>query len=81
MASYLENKIINDKLAIFTFNDEIDERQVRIYFIKNWETLTLGMDGATILFMAGIHGQETGNLGPRENIQSLKNQVSWSDLQ
>ena len=68
MASYLQHKIVNDKLTIFTFNDEIDERQVRIYFIKNWETLTLGMDGSTILFIGGIHGKDSGKFGPNEDI-------------
>ena len=77
MATYtIDHPIVHaDKLAVFTCNDEINEINIRYYFIKNWETLTLGMDNSTILFIAGIHGKETGKFGPNENIQTLKNQV------
>ena len=77
MASYkIEHpKVHADKLAVFTSNDEINEIDVRCYFIKNWDTLTMGMDNSTILFIAGIHGKETGKLGHNENIQTMKNQV------
>ena len=75
-ASYIEHKIIHaDKLAVFTCNDEINELQIRYYVIKNWVTLTQGMDNSTILFIAGVHGLKTGKLGPKEYIQTLKNQV------
>ena len=67
--------VLADKLAVFTCNNEINEVNVRWYFIKNWKTLTLGMDNSTILFIAGIHGKKTGKFGPNENIQTLKNQV------
>ena len=33
------------------------------------------MNGSTILFIGGVHGDDKGKLGPRENIQTLKNQV------
>ena len=75
MDPYLQNVIVNDKLTIFTFNDGINEMQVRTYFIRNWKTLTLGMDGSTVLFIGGVHGLETGKFGPPEDIQTLKNQV------
>ena len=75
-ASYIEHKIVHaDKLAVFTCNDEINELQIRYYVIKNWATLTQGMDNSTILFIAGVHGLKTGKLGPKEYIQTLKNQV------
>ena len=75
-ASYIEHKIVHaDKLAVFTCNDEINELQIRYYVIKNWVTLTQGMDNSTILFIAGVHGLKTGKLGPKEYIQTLKNQV------
>ena len=65
-AASIEHKIVHaDKLAVFTCNDEIDERQIRFYVIDNWETLTQGMDNSTILFIAGVHGLETGKLGPK----------------
>ena len=67
--------VLADKLAVFTCNNEINEINVRKYFINNWKKLTLGMDNSTILFIAGIHGKKTGKFGPNENIQTLKNQV------
>ena len=77
-SSRIEHKIIHaDKLAVFTCNDRIDERQVRLYVINNWKKLTLEMDNSTILFIAGVHGLESGKLGPREFIEDMKNQVSF----
>ena len=75
MAS-VANKIVIDKLAVITFDDEVSEPGFRRYLIKNWKTLTVGLkDGSTILFIGGTHGEKSGKLGPAENIQSLKNQV------
>ena len=75
-AATIEHKIVHaDKLAVFTCNDEINEWDIRYYVIDNWETLTQGMDSSTILFIAGVHGLKTGKLGPKEYIQTLKNQV------
>ena len=71
----VEEKIVNEKLAVFTFDDVINEPGFRRYFIKNWEAMTVGMKSSTILFMAGIHGTESGEFGEPENIQTLKNQV------
>ena len=34
------------------------------------------MKNATILFIGGIHGKETGELGPDAEVQDLKNQFS-----
>ena len=76
MATRIQHKIVHaDKLAIFTCNEEINERQIRFYVINNWKTLTLGMDGSTFLFIAGVHGLETGKLGPNEYIEDMQNQV------
>ena len=71
MASFkIDHPIVHaDKLAVFTCNDEIDERQIRFYFIENWIRLTLGMDNSTILFIAGVHGYKTGKLGPNQYIE------------
>ena len=71
----IEEKIVKDKLAVFTFDDEINEVSFRKYLVKNWDNLTVGMKQSTILFMGGIHGKETGDFGSSENIQTLKNQV------
>ena len=74
--SNIEHKIVHaDKLAVFTCADEIDERQIRFYVINNWDTLTQGMDNSTILFIAGVHGLESGKLGTRAYIEDMKNQV------
>ena len=76
MASRIEHEIIHaDKLAIFTCNDVIDERQVRFYVLDNWDTLSLGMDGSKFLFIAGVHGYDTGKLGHNEYIEDMENQV------
>ena len=71
----VEEKIVTEKLAVFTFDDEIDERAMRLYFIKNWDKLTVGMKRSTILFMGGVHGEKTGELGRPEDIETLENQV------
>ena len=72
----IEDRIVIDKLAVITFDDPVNEMEFRRYFIKNWKALTLGLnDGSTILFIAGVHGEDTGKLGPIENIQTLTNQV------
>ena len=81
MASSIEHRIVQaDKLAVFTCNDEIDERQIRFYFIHNWKSLTRGMNNSTILFIGGVHGFKTGKLGPNEDIQTLKDQFSLKVL-
>ena len=77
MNEILENEVIYaDKLAVFTCNDETDFREIRFYFIQNWKILTRQMDGSTFLFLAGVHGSDSGKLGEKVDIQSLKNQFS-----
>ena len=72
----IEERIVIDKLAVITFDDPVNEMEFRRYMKRNWQALTLGLnDGSTILFIAGIHGEDTGKLGPAESIQTLKNQV------
>ena len=41
----------------------------------HWKDLTLGLKRSTILFLAGVHGKDSGELGLPENIQTLKIQV------
>ena len=72
----VEDKIVIEKLAVITFDDVINEIAFRRYLIRTWEAFTLGLnDGSTILFIGGIHGEDSGKLGPPETIQTLKNQV------
>ena len=72
----IEERIVIDKLAVITFDEPVNEIEFRKYLIKNWNDLTLGLnDGSTILFIAGVHGEDTGKLGPAESIETLKSQV------
>ena len=68
-------QIVIEKGAVITFENEVDEMAFRRYLKNNWEKLTLGLNNSTILFLAGVHGSDSGKLGPTENIQTLKNQV------
>ena len=72
----MEDKIVIEKLAVITFDDVVSEPAFRRYLKRSWESLTKGLNnGSTILFIGGVHGDDKGKLGPRENIQTLKNQV------
>ena len=72
----IEERIVIDKLAVITFDEPVNEIEFRKYVIRNWNNLTLGLnDGSTILFMAGVHGEDTGKLGPVTSIDTLKFQV------
>ena len=71
----IAKQIVIEKSAVITFENEVDEMAFRRYLKYNWEKLTLGLNNSTILFLAGVHGSYSGQLGPKENIQTLKNQV------
>ena len=71
----IAKQIVIEKSAVITFENEVDEMAFRRYLKNHWEKLTLGLKDATILFLAGVHGSHSGELGPNENIQTLKNQV------
>ena len=72
----IEERIVIDRLAVITFDEPVNEIEFRKYLIRNWKAMTLGLnDGSTILFVAGVHGEDTGKLGLAESIQTLKNQV------
>ena len=75
MATIAE-KIVIEKSAVITFDNVVDEMAFRRYLKDHWKDLTLGLKNSTILFLAGVHGSDSGELGPTENIQTLKNQVS-----
>ena len=71
----IEEKIVKEKLAVFTFNDAMQEPSFRRYFIKNWYDLTVGMKNSTILFLGGVHGKKTGQFGGYVSFKTLTNQV------
>ena len=71
----IAKQIVIEKSAVITFENEVDEMAFRRYLKNHWEKLTLGLNDSTILFLAGVHGSNSGGLGPNENIQTLKNQV------
>ena len=71
----IAKQIVIEKSAVITFENEVAEVAFRRYMKYNWEKLTLGLNDSTILFLAGVHGSKSGDLGPNENIQTLKNQV------
>ena len=71
----IAKQIVIEKSAVITFDNEVDEMAFRRYLKINWEKLTLGLKNSTILFLAGVHGEDSGTLGPNEDIQTLKNQV------
>ena len=74
MATIAE-KIVIEKSAVITFDNVVDEMAFRRYLKDHWKDLTSGLKNSTILFLAGVHGSDSGELGPTENIQTLKNQV------
>ena len=74
MATIAE-KIVIEKSAVITFDNVVDEMAFRRYLKDHWKDLTSGLKNSTILFLAGVHGSDSGELGPIENIQTLKNQV------
>ena len=71
----IAKQIVIEKSAVITFDNEVDEMAFRRYMKNNWENLTLGLNESTLLFLAGVHGEDSGKLGPNEDIQTLKNQV------
>ena len=71
----IAKQIVIEKSAVITFDNVVDEMAFRRYLKSHWENLTLGLKNSTILFLAGVHGSDSGGLGPTENIQTLKNQV------
>ena len=74
MATIAE-QIVIEKSAVITFDNEVAEMAFRRYMKNNWDNLTKGLNNSTILFLAGVHGKDSGELGPNEDIQTLKNQV------
>ena len=81
MAVFYEN-IKTDQLTIFTAEKPVDAPEIRKYIIKNWKKISVRLDNYTVLFIGGVHGGKSGNLGENaNNMGSIKNQVSLLDEQ
>ena len=61
-ASFSQGVIRAEKLAIFTSSKEVDEWQIREFFLERWDFLSQGLDNGTMLFLAGVHGSEDGKV-------------------
>ena len=77
--SILEDKIFRcEALSIFTckHNTTLGAKDLRLYFKKHWQTIFKGIKDSTILFIAGVHGDQDGKLGDRKyNLKAIENQV------
>ena len=63
MASSFNQGVIRaEKLAIFTSSKEVDEFQIREFFLQRWDLLSQGLDNGTMLFLAGVHETEDGKV-------------------
>ena len=81
MAVFYEN-IKTDQLTIFTAEMPVEAPEIRKYIIKNWKKISVRLDNSTVLFIGGVHGGKSGNLGENaNNMGSIKNQVSVLDEQ
>ena len=61
-ASFSQGVIRAEKLAIFTSSKEVDEWQIREFFLERWDFLSQGLDNGTMLFLAGVHGTKDGKV-------------------
>ena len=72
----MANDVHVEKLAIYSANGKINEREIRNYVIEKWEHISKGMNNTSILFMAGVHGSETGAFKKRaDSFNNIMNQV------
>ena len=68
---------ISEKITIITCSGEVTSRAIRNYMLKNWVILSQGLDNSTILIMAGVHGDEEGQLGgDAGNMKEIQSQFS-----
>ena len=74
----MANDVHVEKLAIYSANGKINEREIRNYIIERWEEITKGMNDASILFMAGVHGSEKGTFKEKAgSFENIMNQVQF----
>ena len=76
--SFTQGVIRIEKLAIFTASEEVDEWQIRQFFLEKWEFLTQNMDGCTMLFITGVHGTADGQLAEdADSLETMIRQVNY----
>ena len=81
MASSDEN-VKNDKLTIFTSENQVDPPEIREYIIEHWDEISVRLENSTVLFIGGVHGGEDGAVGDedKELWRSMENQVSFHKM-
>ena len=78
-ASFSQGVIRAEKLAIFTSSKEVDEFQIREFFLERWDFLSQGLDNGTMLFLAGVHGTKDGKVGEiSDSLETMIRQVNIS---
>lgn len=80
-ASFSQGVIRAEKLAIFTSSKEVDEFQIREFFLERWDFLSQGLDNGTMLFLAGVHGTKDGKVGEiSDSLETMIRQVNSSSM-
>ena len=75
--SFAQGIIRAEKLAIFTAKEDVDEWQFRNFICEKWETLSQNMEGQSILFICGVHGNADGTLGDTtDSLETMKRQIN-----
>ena len=59
-------RLIDLKSSVLLSSTEVQARQWMKYLKEHWKDLTIGLHNATILILAGRHGQESGAIGDAE---------------
>ena len=63
----MEDNFVVEKSAVLLNKRKIAAREWKNYIIDNWDQLTQHLQsGATILILAGRHGDESGSIGPSD---------------
>ena len=71
--SFTQGVIRVEKLAVFCASEEVNEWQIRGFFLEKWRLLSSNLDNGTILFIAGVHGKADGELA--EEADSLETMI------
>ena len=79
-ATLSEDDIHVENAAVVTALHKINARQIREFLRTRWKDFSKKMDHCKMLFIGGIHGKETGELGPKANIKTMKNQFNIPDM-
>ena len=64
----LPSNFVVVKNAVMLNKRKVQAREWRNYLKKNWNELTQNLHDATILILAGRHGNEDGTIGPVEEV-------------